>query len=184
MRANDFISRALDVLALAAACFLLCPEGAFELFISLSLHEAAHLAALRLCGVRSFDMSVSPLGLRIKYACAILPRRARIAAALSGAAANLTLAAVGFFLGALLFSSINLVLALFNLLPIEGLDGGEALAAILSNRENDPANAVKIISCVSAAALWSFSVYVQLRAALAPEILVVSSALLIKELIS
>ena len=184
MRAIDVFSRVLDVLAVAAVCALLCPEGAAELFSALIFHEAAHIAALRVCGARLVSLSPSGIGLRIRYAGASLSPRARLAIALSGAAANLALAIASAALGAFFFAAVNLVLAIFNLLPIEGLDGGEALSVILSDGAGYRAHILRSVSTASAAALWMFSIFIQLRVAPSPETLAVSSVMLVRELLS
>ena len=184
MRAIDRLAAALDCAAALAACVLLGGDCAPQLILSLSLHEAAHLAAIRLAGVRRVRFASAGIGFRIAYPAAALSRAPRLAVSLAGCAANAALAAVSTALGAYRLAAVNVSLAAFNLLPIEGLDGGEALSAILSDRA-EPARAYVVCRASSlafSAALWLFSVYVQLRLAAAPEILLVSTFLMLREL--
>ena len=196
MRAIDRASALLDAAALLAVCVLLGGDSAPLLIAAVALHEAAHLAALWLCGARGLRFASSALGFRLCYAAASLSRRSRLAVTLAGCAENIAFAAVTILIcafcrvpatltsSALRFAAINLSLAAFNLLPIEGLDGGEALAVILSDRV-EPRRAYAVCRAASLAfalALWLFAAYVQLRLATAPEILLASSVLLIREL--
>ena len=164
--------------------------------VSVALHEAAHLAALRLAGVRRPRFASAALGFRLRYGASPLSRRERLAVTLAGCAANAALAAASLALGAFcrvpasfapsLFrlAAINLSLAAFNLLPIDGLDGGEALAVILEDRA-EPRRAYALCRALSISftlALWLFATFVQLRAAPSLEILLAASLLLFREL--
>ena len=186
----------LDLAAALAACVLLGGDCVPQFFVSLALHEAAHIAALRAFGTSRIRFTPAPLGFRLRFGAADLPRRARLAVSLAGCAANALLAAASLAFGvyppesaalssgALRFAAINVSLAAFNLLPIDGLDGAEAISAILSDRV-EPRRAYVVCRALSlsfALALWLVSVFVQLRIAPAPEILLAASFLLIREL--
>ena len=194
-RAADLIVRALDAAALAA-CVLIGGENAPLFVASVALHEGAHLAAMRLCGARGICFASAALGFRLRYGASPLSRRERLAVTLAGCAANAALAAASLALGAFCrvpasfasslfrFAAINLSLAAFNLLPIAGLDGGEALAVILKDLA-EPRRAYALCRAFSISftlALWLFATFVQLCAAPVPEILLAASLLLFREL--
>ena len=109
-------------------------ESSTQVFLGVLLHETAHLGAMLCLGVFPTRISVSGLGCHI-----CLPREKNLSylqnvfVSLSGPSANLFLAgalwAVGKSGGP--FFSVNLFLGALHLLPIEPLDGGMALKALL-----------------------------------------------------
>lgn len=115
--------------------------GLAPLGFALCLHEAAHLAAAKLCGVAIQEIRILPFGGSARMENPYrLPLRQILPVAAAGPAANLLLA---FALAALAHWKIldaanvhpwiqpNLVLCLFNLLPALPLDGGRMLFALL-----------------------------------------------------
>jgi len=96
------------------------------------LHECGHLFALTLFHARIEKARLSPFGITLTYT------------GLPSPLANLAVAAAGPFFGLIgyivaqyslslpLFRAITLSLSLFNLLPVQTLDGGRILNAILS----------------------------------------------------
>lgn len=186
MRAIDRLGLILDVLAVPAFCVLLGGENAPLMILSLAVHELSHILALRLCKGRVIGFSSGGLGFRLRYASGNLSARARLAIVSAGAIANLVLAAVGLVLKCYRLVAVNIVLAAFNLLPIRGLDGGELLLCGLGTvlEPGISWRILHVISVATAAALWFFSLFVQLRLAPMPEILIVSAALLMRELLS
>ncbi|MEZ4402423.1 MAG: site-2 protease family protein [Kofleriaceae bacterium] len=110
-------------------------------FGSVLLHELGHAVVARRRGVAIGAIDLSFLGGAAQMRD--LPRSAvdELAIAIAGPVVSIALAAVGFGLGAALgsplvtgFGWINLVLALFNLLPALPMDGGRVLRALLSLR--------------------------------------------------
>ena len=110
-------------------------------FSSVLVHELGHAVVARRLGV-----PVSAIGLHFFGGAAQMagmPRTARdeIAIAAAGPAVSLALAGAGLGLGHLLGSPvialvgwINLVLAIFNLIPALPMDGGRILRALLTRR--------------------------------------------------
>ena len=110
-------------------------------FSSVLLHELGHAVVARRRGV-----PVSAIGLHFFGGAAQMagaPRTAQdeIAIAAAGPIVSLVLAGLGFAIGALLHAPfialigwINLVLAIFNLVPALPMDGGRILRALLTRR--------------------------------------------------
>lgn len=99
--------------------------------LSCALHEAGHWLAIQAVGgeVTGLRLGIAgaamELGRPLSYAAEIL-------CALAGPGVSLALAWLGsLWPGGALFAGINLVMAVFNLLPVSGLDGGRALHCAL-----------------------------------------------------
>lgn len=117
---------------------------ALAMLPALFLHEAAHLLAARLCGLRVLEMELTPVGAALRLQSPWSAGALRtLGTALAGPGANLALVCV---LGALAYAGWlpahaaallirpNLLLAAVNLLPALPLDGGRALCALLACR--------------------------------------------------
>jgi len=119
--------------------FLKSPPEEFLLFLgAVVLHEAGHLFLLFRCGVPTSSLSLSGCGARIEADAPYLSYKKEIRVFLAGPLAGLAGVAVSwislrmrFTKSGMLFFSFNLLLTLFNLLPLKGLDGGGALLAHL-----------------------------------------------------
>ena len=111
------------------------------LFIALSGHELAHLAAARLLRVEISEIRLMPFGGSAKIENPYrLPPGKLIPLAAAGPTANLLMLVLGAALThwgwleprmSVSFVQVNLVLCLFNLLPALPLDGGRILYAVL-----------------------------------------------------
>lgn len=118
--------------AVAALFAAFCPPAlmAYAL-LPVAVHELGHLAALLFFKVRVRAARLTAFGIDIQRAGAD-KLGAELGISLAGAAANLLLAG-GLYLfafqsvRAMLLVAANIAVALFNLLPIGSLDGGEAV---------------------------------------------------------
>ena len=97
------------------------------------IHEAGHLAAMTLIGAPASLPSARPRGLLIKCG-RILSYNEEFLVAMAGPLANVltTLVALPFGAAARELSSVSLVTALSNLIPIKGYDGYRMIDAMLS----------------------------------------------------
>lgn len=149
-------------------------EGAGSFFIILSaalIHEAGHTAAIYALGSRVMSVEVHPVGAVIKYDSTIVSYKSEAIIAMAGPLVNLLFA----FISAVIFCTfpcVELLLfvfsciffALFNLLPLRGNDGFNALRAFAAHSRGEEAadriakRAAMIASAVgAAAALWMYA---------------------------
>lgn len=108
----------LSFLFLADDEGMLCP-----LLLAASLHEFGHYIMMRICGGQLVKVTLSAVGGEMRYRMAD-GRWKRCAVAASGPALNLLLAYWASSQHIYLFAGANLLLGLFNLLPVRPLDGG------------------------------------------------------------
>ncbi len=139
----------------------------FMTVLAVLVHELGHILAARLvktpvsslsCGIHGFSMAFDFSALSWGKECFII---------LSGSVAGLIAGTVlrGCGGGWAYFSEVSSVLAVLNLLPIRGLDGGAALFCVL-NRFFLPHRSfaiAKTVSWVAALLFWLCAVWIQLR---------------------
>jgi len=130
-------------------------------FLCAALHEIGHLAAARLCKAKG-KMVAAPSGIRVKTNAGLsYGKEAFIYAA--GPAVNIIMFIAALFLlrrgwrgdAIMLMAVLNAGLALFNLLPVAGFDGGGILSCILS-RFLSPAASFRVSITVSLFVAWAF----------------------------
>jgi len=96
-------------------------------------HEMGHFAALRLVGAAPKRLTLSALGAELWADTRYLSYGREIICSLAGPAVNILMAVLaGRVLGNFVWAGANTVLALFNLMPVLGLDGGRALYLAIS----------------------------------------------------
>ncbi|MDE7261936.1 MAG: site-2 protease family protein [Oscillospiraceae bacterium] len=101
--------------------------------LSALAHETGHLLALGLAGARVERIRLTAFGAEIQADTRYLPYPREILCTLAGPAVNLALAVVfARLLGDDLAAGVNLVLGVFNLLPVPALDGGRILHLLVS----------------------------------------------------
>lgn len=134
----------------------------FSYLAAILLHECGHLTALALYRVKLQKVTASPFGLTISHTR--LPScRAEVTVALCGPLFGM----IGYIAlhnsaSLPIVSVLSLYLSLFNLLPIETLDGHRALSSLLSSRLSpDKADAVsRLVSRATLFLLWVLGIYV------------------------
>ena len=142
-------------------------ESAFaaEALIACLIHEAAHIILCKALGGKFRGISPKGTGLLISYYPASISYGRELIVILSGAAANFLLCGISALAGNIEAATVNFAVGAVNLLPIKGLDGGEALFVITSFLK-DENKACKLIGAVSTAfsvILWLCAIYYQLR---------------------
>ncbi len=136
------------------AGFVVIDGTAYILYILLAatIHEMAHIIAIERAGgiVDSVELRMFGVKLNLGNSMA-LSYRQEMLIALVGPAVNLLAALLAMGVswltggtpGALFFTAVNLLLFLINILPVENLDGGRALRALLlENLELDTAERI------------------------------------------
>lgn len=120
--------------------FLAAPTPAFFLALAAALlHEAGHLTAAALLRVPVDTVTLCPLGAEIRLVPALRSYQSELLLSLSGPLIGL-LPALPLAFGIPLPVWVKglgisaLSLSLINLLPVRGLDGGDALSCLLSPR--------------------------------------------------
>ena len=130
------------VCLMTAAVLLDTTQSVILCFTAALMHELGHLAALRYYGsvpteirLTLFDVAITDTDKHIRST------KAQLIIVLAGVTVNFVSAAVCLLLYRLtdqellwLFFTAHLTLGLFNSLPIESLDGGEALMLLLEHR--------------------------------------------------
>ena len=110
-------------------------QGALPLLLAAAIHEAGHLLIARLLNIRLHRMELDLLGARLYPALPLPSYRAEALLALGGPVFSLLTALLALLLDAPVLQELttaSLSLGLFNLLPVEGFDGGRILCAVLS----------------------------------------------------
>lgn len=109
--------------------------------LAAALHEGGHLLAALLCRVKIQSIRIYPFGAEIRPAPSLRSYGKDAVLALAGGAVNL-LCALLFFHSpdekTRFFALSSLTLGLLNLLPVDGLDGGAVLLALLGRRADSP----------------------------------------------
>ncbi|MFL4471122.1 site-2 protease family protein [Tateyamaria armeniaca] len=141
--------------------FVMAIVAMLGLFASLLLHELAHSVVARHLGVSIKSITLFLFGGVAELDTEPASARAEFWIAVAGPAMSICLAVVFWTLEQMLVWSgfpaasveivsylalINLVLALFNLLPAFPLDGGRVLRAVLWSRSGDVADATRLAS--------------------------------------
>ena len=132
------------------------------ILMSVLLHEAGHLFVMCLFGVGIEGVTLLPIGIDIKRKQTYISYPKEIILALAGIFVNLVVFFI--FKEHEFFAYTNLLYATINLIPVKGLDGGNALEALLLCRLS-PCRTEAVLKAVSAVfciLLWMIGVYVLL----------------------
>ncbi|MBQ9946668.1 MAG: site-2 protease family protein [Clostridia bacterium] len=136
-----FISFSFTVF-FAVLCVLSKDISFIFAFLSALFHEAVHLLFLFKFGCKKASMELFPGGIKIKAdGFLLMPCKKAVCILLSAPVFNIIAGAAFFVLGSaflsellLRISAVNLILGVFNLLPLPFLDGGMALSQFLENK--------------------------------------------------
>ncbi len=130
------------------------------IFLSVLLHEAGHLLIMAVYGIGIESVTILPIGIDIKRQRKYISYQREIILALAGIAVNLLIFFI--FRKYEFFAYTNLLYALVNLIPVKGLDGGNALEAfLLSVCDCRRAERIlRIVSFIFLVILWMLGVYI------------------------
>lgn len=101
------------------------------LLISVLVHEVAHIITLISFKIRIKAVRLIIGCIGIEYVDTS-NRKERLLSLLAGPLSNILLSLLGYCLKSPTFFAVNLILAVYNLLPVRGLDGGSILEVALS----------------------------------------------------
>jgi hypothetical protein len=130
---EGFVFSVSPLAPLPFLCCLILNDGPlfFCACLAALLHELGHVVAIYLSGGRVRKFAIHPFGAEIVTGQELLTYGQSLFVALAGVGVNALCALPLLFLGGpylvQVFSACSLALALFNLLPLSKLDGGEAL---------------------------------------------------------
>ncbi|MEA4912609.1 MAG: hypothetical protein VB092_08390 [Oscillospiraceae bacterium] len=166
----------------AAVCASLLLERRTRVWwlVFLLAHELSHIAAAAVCGerVRAIDLCAGRL--RLQSVASLRTLRAQLLISASGPAANLLLAGAFALLARPEEYALNLLLAVYNLLPVRSLDGGAILLCLLlrCTRAEKAFCISRWVSCCTVFAITSLGFYILLRFQ-APHMLLVGGLLVV-----
>lgn len=157
--------------------FLLDVPYILPMIFAVALHECGHLFCARLLNIRVLRLEFSMLGAQMNIDNTYLSYKHEFLLAMAGPLAGWLgfalcfplsnrFCALPFFSEFLLpFSVISLCLCLFNLIPIDTLDGGRMLRCVLSSLFSPECAdlVLKITSFLTLLSLWLLSVYMMLK---------------------
>lgn len=136
----------LAIIALYSLLF----ENAIRVLLAIVLHESAHILVICLSGASVTEISLQITDINMKSNVHVLSKWGRIAVALAGPTANLLGCCTSYIAGDELFFGINLAIAIFQLLPCKGSDGGEVMTILLGHQGEF---SVRLLSLISAFAV-------------------------------
>lgn len=150
---NCRVSVGVPFAAVLAALLLLDRSGAAAAGLAAAaLHEGAHLLVMRAFRCMPREVRFTPFGIDIVRPCPLDRSYRRDAViSLAGPLANLAAGLPALLTGRpglFYFAAANLILFTMNILPIEPLDGGQALYSLLCCRWS-PERAAKTVSALS-----------------------------------
>lgn len=164
---------------------------ALPTLFAVSLHETGHLLAMWIIGTPPKSIRLIPASVQITRSISSRYKN-DIIVALSGPLVNFALFLtlyINYLIfdneGILYYSLINLIVGLFNLLPVTGLDGGTVLFSLIAKKRdiNRAMLTLKIISlCLGAVCLF-LAITLTLRGKLNVSVYIISVYLFLSVLI-
>lgn len=156
----------------------------FALIAALGIHEAGHLLTAHVFGIRLIRFRISPVGGVLTFDFSSTGYLREAAVHFGGPLAGLIAgAAAAYFPGTSFFSGISAVLAVVNLFPVRGLDGGGICRCVLS-RFLLPDTVWRVCGILSAAGvllLWTAVLWTELRVRANLGLAAFAAALLLNE---
>lgn len=120
-------------------------------FLAIFIHEATHGIVGRICGIKTKSITISFSGLSLHFENFEKNNIIKTIVLLSGPISNLIIAyLIYLFFGEeqIFFVLCNLILAIFNLIPIYPLDGGKILLEIIGIENENKLRLVQNFFCI------------------------------------
>ena len=127
----------VSIFAIAAVIAFFAADTSVWTLLCISaavLHEAAHIAAVKLCREKIESVNIYPFGAEINIKGGISTYANDLAVSSAGVIANSAVFLTFFSVDNLyckFFAAANIVLAAVNLIPVKGLDGGRIAESLL-----------------------------------------------------
>jgi len=127
------------VLCFSTLCFITSSRFLFIILLTVLVHEAGHLLAIRASGGKIKELRLELMGAAIIYDGSRMSYIAELLTALAGPVFSFILAYISARIGKswgefwFTLSGVSLVLCVFNLLPAAALDGGRVLFMTLAH---------------------------------------------------
>lgn len=135
-------------------------------FLAAFLHEIGHIIVMAVFSVRIREIVFLPFGIDIIREKGLLSYKKEIAVSLAGGLFNLIIFAAFVSFGETLcfFAWCNFIYAVFNLMPVTGLDGGAALYSALafSIGEESAGTVMRRVSFIFCILVWMVGIYILL----------------------
>lgn len=107
-------------------------ESIIYCFLFCLLHESGHLIAMIVLREKVRGVRLGYFGMKIECHNSLIPAKHDIIISFAGPAINLILAIIFYLYGKSELANMNFALAMFNLIPIQMLDGGRILSHFVS----------------------------------------------------
>lgn len=119
--------------------------------ICCAVHESGHVAAFLAMGKKPENISFEATGIKLTNPAGLLSPKKDLIVLCAGCAVNFIMAAAFYKISRVFFTA-NIVIGIFNLMPVYALDGGKIIYTLLCMRLL-PHTARRIVNVISAAAI-------------------------------
>lgn len=184
----------ISFIFVALICFMLATDRTGFLIpcmLAVILHELGHLFTMWLLECAPKEIKLIPTSIEIVRSFSKKPYGETVIA-LMGPIVNLFLSLV-FYVNYLIFknealivfSLLNLIIGLFNLLPVKGLDGGTVLFNIIAKKQSlDKATkALTLITLICGFIILTLALFLLLNGTFNPSIFIISIYVLVSAII-
>lgn len=123
----------LTILSAAAFSVIYGKINVFMLILSVCVHELGHVTVSLMTGAKTNNIRLHGFGVEITFPGKNPSAKKMLIISSGGPIASFILSLIGYYLNHFMLFSINLSIAVINLIPAYPLDGGNILYSLLSN---------------------------------------------------
>lgn len=152
-------------------------------FLSVTLHECAHIAAMKIFGAELRSVGFEPFGIVVKKEKYALSGKAALIVSAAGCTVNFVIGAVMLLIYLFVkkkfilnVSAVNFLLFAVNVLPVKNLDGGDVMHLFLAERTS-PEKALKAEKAVSlcvCALMFTLGIIIWVKVGFNPTLFILS----------